>query len=145
MLLSRSGHRVVGVAGRERSRERAARHLPGVPFEAPAETARRGEVVIVGVPDDAIAPVTAELASQNAFGPAQAVLHLSGSTPLLALGQARAAGSTVLSLHPLQTFPDVDGGIERLPGSPMAVTAWDDEGNELGERLASDAGGRPFR
>ena len=145
VLLSRSGHRVVGASGREGSRERATRHLPGVPFGSPAETARRGEVVILGVPDDAIAPLTAQLASEDGFRSGQAVVHLSGSTPLLALGPARAAGSTVLSLHPLQTFPDVDTGIDRLPGSPMAVTAWEEEGNELGERLASDAGGRPFR
>jgi predicted short-subunit dehydrogenase-like oxidoreductase (DUF2520 family) len=145
VLLSRSGHRVVGVAGREGSRERAARYLPGVPFGSPVETTRRGEVVILGVPDDAIAPLAADMASEDAFRQGQAVLHLSGSTPLLALGPARAAGSTVLSLHPLQTFPDVDAGIDRLPGSPVAVTAWDEEGSELGERLASDAGGRPFR
>jgi predicted short-subunit dehydrogenase-like oxidoreductase (DUF2520 family) len=145
VLLSRSGHRVVGAAGREGSRDRAAEHLPGVPFGSAAETARRGEVVILGVPDDVIAPVTADLAGRDAFRSGHSVIHLSGSTPLLALGPARAAGATVLSMHPLQTFPDVRTGIERLPGSPVAVTAWDEEGSKLGERLAEDAGGRPFR
>jgi predicted short-subunit dehydrogenase-like oxidoreductase (DUF2520 family) len=73
------------------------------------------------------------------------VLHLSGAAPLLALGPARAAGAQVLSLHPLQTFPDVETGIERLPGSAVAVTAWEEPAFDTGRRLAEDAGGRPFR
>ena len=46
---------------------------------------------------------------------------------------------------PLQAIPDVETGIERLPGSPVAVTALDEEGFAAGEGLARDAGGKPFR
>ena len=48
-------------------------------------------------------------------------------------------------MHPLQTFPSVEAAIERLPGSGMAVTAADEAGFRLGERLAADVGARPFR
>src|SRR5207247_1929880 len=51
----------------------------------------------------------------------------------------------VLSLHPLQSIPDVDEGIRRLPGSGMAVTATADEARRLGERLATGIGCVPFR
>ena len=145
VLLSRAGHRIVGVAGREGSRARAEEFLPEVPFVPAADAARRSVVTVLGVPDDAIAPVCAELAADGAFGEGQSVTHLSGSTPLLALGPARAAGARVLAMHPLQTFPDVEGGIDRLPGSAVAVTAWEEDAFVLGERLARDAGGRPFR
>jgi predicted short-subunit dehydrogenase-like oxidoreductase (DUF2520 family) len=145
VLLSRAGHQMVGVAGREGSRARAEEFLPEVPFVPAADAARGAAVTVLGVPDDAIAPVCAELAADGAFGEGQSVTHLSGSTPLLALGPARAAGARVLAMHPLQTFPDVEAGIDRLPGSPVAVTAWDDDAFVVGERLARDAGGRPFR
>jgi predicted short-subunit dehydrogenase-like oxidoreductase (DUF2520 family) len=143
-LLARKGHRVVAVSGRAASRERAARFLPEVPFLPAAQAASRAEVVIVAVPDDALEAVCGELARDGAFGDG-AVVHLSGSVSLDALRSAAQAGAQTLSVHPLQTFPTVEAALERLPGSPAAVTASDEDGYFLGERLAGDAGCRPFR
>jgi predicted short-subunit dehydrogenase-like oxidoreductase (DUF2520 family) len=145
VLLARAGHRIVAAAGREGSRARAETFLPGVPFLPSADAARGGDAVILGLPDDVIAPVCADLAAADAFREGQHVTHLSGAAPLLALGPARAAGAAVLSLHPVQTFPDVEAGIERLPGSVVAVTAWEEEAFRFGERMAEEVGGRPFR
>jgi predicted short-subunit dehydrogenase-like oxidoreductase (DUF2520 family) len=145
VLLSRAGHRIVAASGRDDSRLRVERYLPSVPFVDDADAVRPAGIVILGVPDGRIEPLCAELAMAEAFGAGQSVLHLSGATPLSALEGARRAGSTVLSVHPLQTVPNVDAAVERLPGCAMAVTAHDEEGYALGERLAADAGGRPFR
>jgi predicted short-subunit dehydrogenase-like oxidoreductase (DUF2520 family) len=145
VLLSRAGHRIVAASGRSGSRPRVERYLPGVSFLQDAVAARVAGVVILGVPDDRIGAVCATLAEEGTFTPGQAVIHLSGATSLVALEPAREAGATVLSLHPLQTVPDIDSAIERLPGSAMAVTAHDEPGYAIGERLATDAGGRPFR
>lgn len=73
------------------------------------------------------------------------MLHLSGATGLDALTAAGEGGISVLSIHPLQTFPTVEAALETVPGVPMAVTALDEEGYGLGERLSRDAGGEPFR
>jgi predicted short-subunit dehydrogenase-like oxidoreductase (DUF2520 family) len=70
---------------------------------------------------------------------------LSGSVGLEALNSAALQGANIFSLHPLQSFPDVETGIARLPGSPIAVTAREEEAFAFGEGLARDAGGRPFR
>jgi predicted short-subunit dehydrogenase-like oxidoreductase (DUF2520 family) len=143
VLLRRAGHRVVAVSGSEATSARAARHFPGVPLRSASEAAGDGDVVILGVPDDVIAPICLDLAP--AFRAGRIVLHLSGSVGLDALVPARDAGSTILSLHPLQTAPTVDEALARFPGSGMAVTALDEEGYVLGERLVRDVGGRPFR
>ena len=58
-------------------------------------------------------------ARAGGFRPGQHALHLSGSLGLDVLEPATAVGAEILSLHPLQTFPDVERGIERLPGSPI--------------------------
>ncbi|HEX2032424.1 MAG TPA: DUF2520 domain-containing protein [Actinomycetota bacterium] len=142
VLLRRAGHAVVAASGRGRTRERVERFLPGVPLVPPTEAARAAEVVLLAVPDDAIAEACAEVAA--AVAPGRAVAHLSGSVGLDALALAGAAGAATLSIHPLQTFPGVEEALERLPGSAVAVTADTDEGRALGERLARDAGGRPF-
>lgn len=145
VLLGRAGHRIVAAWGREASRARVETWLPDVPFLPPAEAARAAQVVLLAVPDDAIAGVCDGIAVAGGFAGGVFVAHLSGAAPLLALGPARAAGAHVLSMHPVQTVPDVESGIERLPGAHVAVTAWEEPGFEVGERLAADWGGHPFR
>ncbi len=143
VLLQRAGYRIVAVAGREGTSERAARYLPGVPVRAAVEAAAGADVVVLGTPDDRIAEACEAIA--GALHAGQGVVHLSGATSLDSLSAARRAGAQVLSTHPLQTFPDVEAALRLIPGSAVAVTADDEEGYALGERLAVDAGGRPFR
>src|SRR5919197_3914214 len=93
VLLARAGHRVVGVSGGSRTADRASKHLPGVPVGAPAWVAADADIVIIATPDDRIALICSDLASQEAFRPDQTVVHLSGATGLGALAPARDAGA----------------------------------------------------
>jgi predicted short-subunit dehydrogenase-like oxidoreductase (DUF2520 family) len=140
-----AGHRIVAISGRAGTVDRAARYLPGVPIRPAPIAARGAEVVIIGTPDDLIEPMATSLAGEGALGEGQTAMHLSGATSLDALSAPRAAGAEVLSLHPLQTFPDVDAALARIPGSGIAVTALSEPGYVLGERLVRDVGGRSFR
>lgn len=145
VLLGRAGHRIVAVSGRGPTRDRASRFLSGVPFLDPAEAASAGELVLIGVPDDEIPAIVGRIADAGGFRSGQWVAHLSGASGLDVLSPGRAAGARPLALHPLQTFPDVAGALERLPGCAMAVTAEDAEGYTVGERIADDLMARPFR
>ncbi|MEP6476533.1 MAG: Rossmann-like and DUF2520 domain-containing protein [Actinomycetota bacterium] len=145
VLLQRAGHRVTAVAGREATVARAAEHLPGVPVLAERETSLAGELVLVSVPDDEVAPTATRLAEAAAFRPGAWVAHVSGALGLDVLTTALASGARRLAIHPLVTVPDVGSAIEGIAGAPMAVTADDEEGSTLGERLAIDVGARPFR
>lgn len=148
VLLERANYRVVAASGGEGSRVRVRRYLPFarfVPAGSSDSVARGARLVILAVPDDAIEAICSEMAAAGAFGDRQWVLHLSGSVGLEALGPAEALEADVLSVHPLQTVPDVDEGIRRLPGSGFAVTAHTEAGYAFGETLVTDAGGVPFR
>ncbi len=145
VLWRRAGHRVVAVSGGSATPERAAEHLPGVPVRDNVAAARDAGVVVIATPDGAIAGACEELARAGAVGPGVAVAHVSGATGLDALTAARSAGASTLSIHPLQTCPTVEAAIARIPGAGFAVTSETEDGLELGERLAIDAGGRPFR
>ena len=138
-----AGHRVVAVAGREQTISRAARWLPGVPVLPIAEAVSGAELVAIGVPDEVLPAIVSTVASEVTRG--VDVLHLSGASGLDVLEPAVAAGARPLAVHPLQTFADVAGALESLPGCAVAVTATDDDGFVLGETLARDLGGRPFR
>jgi predicted short-subunit dehydrogenase-like oxidoreductase (DUF2520 family) len=147
VLLERAGNRVVAASGGLSTQARIQRYLTRASF-VPAvnahEASRAAEVVLLSVPDDRIAAVCAELAARDGFRRGQRVLHLSGSLGLDALERAEKAGAEVLSLHPLQAFPDVDTGVARLPGSGIAVTARTETAMAFGDWLARQAGGRPF-
>lgn len=144
VLLARAGHRIVAVSGRAATAERVAAYLPGTPVLEPSEAAALGELVVVAAPDDAIGSTVAGLADAGAVGPGSWVVHVSGSAGLEVLRSARDVGARILAAHPLQTFPDVEGALARIPGCAMALTAEDDEGFALGERLAADLGAAPF-
>lgn len=145
VLLERAGHSIVGISGREETRRRARAYLASAPLLEPAAAAASAELVMIGTPDDVIEPTADALAAAAAVGPGTWVSHLSGALGLEALRGAREAGARILAVHPLQTFPNVDSALEHLPGCPIAVTAEDDEGYLLGERLADDLRGVPFR
>ena len=145
VLWRRAGHRIVAVAGGEATPARAAIYLPDVPVLDAVGAARAAQVVVIATPDGAIGDVANTIAAAGAVTAGDTVLHASGATGLDALDAPRAAGARVLSLHPLQTCPTVDAALERMAGAGFAVTALDEAGFALGERLARDAGGRPFR
>ena len=144
VLLQRAGHRITAVSGRSATVDRAAAYLPGVPLVASVEAAGQGEIVLLAVPDDALADVVVELAEAGVLRADAWAVHVSGAAGLGVLAPLVAAGARRLAMHPLQTVPDVEGAIDRIPGSAVAVTAEDPDGVALGERLARDVGGLPF-
>jgi predicted short-subunit dehydrogenase-like oxidoreductase (DUF2520 family) len=95
-------------------------------------------VALLCVPDDRIEAACAEVA---AAGPPPFVGHVSGATPLTALGAAAGRGAETFSIHPLQTIPDAGAD---LAGSPCAVSGSGASGREFAEALARRLGLRPF-
>jgi predicted short-subunit dehydrogenase-like oxidoreductase (DUF2520 family) len=144
VLLQRAGHHIVAASGRDATRDRVSRYLPGTRVVDPLNAARAAPLVLIAVPDDVIASTVQALASSGGFRPGAWVTHLAGALGLDVLAPARDAGARRLALHPLQTFPDVEGGIARLPGCTVAVTADDGDGLALGGSLARDLGATPF-
>jgi predicted short-subunit dehydrogenase-like oxidoreductase (DUF2520 family) len=98
-----------------------------------ALTGREPNVVLLCVPDRAIAEVAAGVE------PGPWVGHVSGATPLAAL----ASHERRFSLHPLQTFTH-DRGPEQLDGAWAAITGETGEALAVATELAEALGLRPF-
>ncbi|MEH0969779.1 Rossmann-like and DUF2520 domain-containing protein [Micromonospora sp. CPCC 205546] len=139
-----AGHRVVAVtAGSGASRARAALLLPGVPRRSAAAVARAAtDLLLLAVPDDALAGVVAALADGGALRPGQVVAHTSGAHGLAVLAPAAAAGARPLALHPAMTFTGTPDDLARLAGISYGVTA-PAELRPLAARLVADLGGVP--
>ncbi|GAA4626906.1 Rossmann-like and DUF2520 domain-containing protein [Cellulomonas oligotrophica] len=141
--LQAAGHPVVAVSAvSEASRERAAALLPGVPVVDVPEVVRRAELVLLAVPDDALAGLVRGLAETGAWQAGQIVVHTSGRYGVDVLAPARVAGVIPLALHPAMTFTGTSLDLSRLVGCAFAVTA---PGPVLpiGQALVVEVGGEP--
>lgn len=105
----------------------------GLSVQAGRETLADADLVLVAVPDAAIA----EVAQRVPVGPW--VAHVSGATWLRALDPHTRR----FSVHPLQTLAR-DRGPDQLDGAWAAVTAETDEAREAARWLADTLGLHPF-
>ena len=138
-----AGHPVVAVSAiSEASRERAATLLPGVPVLDIPEVVRRSELVLLTVPDDALADLVRGLADLGAWQVGQIVVHTSGRFGVDVLAPARAAGVIPLALHPAMTFTGTSLDLARLVGCSFAVTA-PSPVLPIGQALVVEIGGEP--
>lgn len=137
------GHPVVAVSGiSAASRDRVDALLPGVPVLEVPDVVERAELVLLTVPDDALAALVAGLAEVGAWQPGQIVLHTSGRYGTDVLAPARAAGVIPLAVHPAMTFTGTSLDLVRLEGCCFAVTG---PGPVLpiGQALVVELGGEP--
>jgi predicted short-subunit dehydrogenase-like oxidoreductase (DUF2520 family) len=143
VALARAGHRIVAVSGvSDASRRRAADRLPRAEVLPADDVVRRAELVLLTVPDDALAEVVNGLAAVGAFKAGQLVAHTSGRHGLDVLAPATDAGALPLALHPAMTFAGGAEDVERLVGTSFGVTA-PEPLRPVGEALVIEMGGEP--
>ncbi len=147
ILAGRAGWRVVGIGARDASKAREAAEDVGPDVRAgkPDQIAPLGQLVLLTVSDDAIEPVCRQLAEGGCFADGAVVAHCCGAIASDILSSARElCGSAVGSMHPLQTFPNVEAGLKKLPGA-YCFCEGDEQAVEALEALAQAVGGKPVR
>ncbi|MGI5259428.1 Rossmann-like and DUF2520 domain-containing protein [Streptomyces angustmyceticus] len=141
--LQLAGHRPVAVSGvSDASVRRAAALLPDVPLVTPAEVLARADLVLLTVPDDALANLVSGLAETGAVRPGQLLVHTSGRFGTAVLDPATRAGALPLALHPAMTFTGTSVDVQRLAGCSFGVTS-PDELRMAAEALVIEMGGEP--
>jgi predicted short-subunit dehydrogenase-like oxidoreductase (DUF2520 family) len=142
VALSRAGWPVAAVASRDAGRRDRFRSLvPGArTFAEPNAILDEVELIIVAVPDDAIAKVAGSVRMYSG----QAMIHTSGALGPEALAGAMAAGTQVGSFHPLVAFADTDRAVEALHGATIAIEG-DDQLATLLAEMAEAIGAQPVR
>ncbi|MEU7865399.1 DUF2520 domain-containing protein [Dactylosporangium sp. NPDC049140] len=123
--LERAGHTVVAaVAVSAASKSRAQALLPHARLVPADEVTAAADLVILAVPDDALAALVTGLAETGALRPGQIVAHTSGAHGLAVLAPGAAAGAFPLALHPAMTFTGTEADLDRLAaGISFGVTA----------------------
>jgi predicted short-subunit dehydrogenase-like oxidoreductase (DUF2520 family) len=143
--LARAGHDVTGAyAVSDASRQRAATLLPGVPVVDVPGVVASAELVVLAVPDDALADLVGGLAATGAWQAGQIVVHTSGRHGVAVLDPARRRHALPLALHPAMTFTGTAMDLDRLAECVFGVTA-DEELRPVAEALVIEMGGTPVR
>jgi predicted short-subunit dehydrogenase-like oxidoreductase (DUF2520 family) len=142
VALDRAGWPIHAVASRSRERRDRFRGLvPGVrAFADATPLVEEVELIVLAVPDDAIASVAGGLHMYSG----QAMIHTSGLLGAEALASAMAAGTQVGSFHPLVAFADLERAVAALHGATIAIEG-DDQLLALLARMAEAVGGTPVR
>lgn len=145
-LLREAGYPIVAVTCRSHTSLRdRIRYTGGKAFtaEANAEAASLASCILIATPDDTISSVCIQIARQGGFQQGDKVIHMSGAGGIDLLDSARHAGASVASIHPIQSFADVEAAIRSIPRSTFGITA-DDAIREWSAELVRALGGIPF-
>ncbi len=97
------------------------------------------DILILSVPDDAVAPAARALAGRVRF---RAAFHLSGALAASALDPLKSSGAALGSLHPLRVFT---GDRSETWGDAFVAIEGDSNAVDIGEKLVRAVGGRPRR
>jgi predicted short-subunit dehydrogenase-like oxidoreductase (DUF2520 family) len=142
VALQRAGWPVAAIASRDAGRREAFQHLvPGArAFAEATAIVDETELIILCVPDDAIAALAGELRLYSG----QAIIHTSGVLGSEVLAAAMAAGTQAGGFHPLVAFTDTERSVEALHGAAIAIEGDEQLASLLGE-MAEDLGAMPVR
>ena len=141
--LAEAGHRVVAASGvSQKSLDRIAASLPGVPVMRPDEVVERADLVLLTVPDDALADLAAGLAATDVPLAGRLIAHASGRHGLAVLEPVVARGALPLALHPVMTFTGRPEDAAKMTGIFFGVTA-PDALRAVAEVLVMEMGGEP--
>ncbi|MGA0830322.1 MAG: Rossmann-like and DUF2520 domain-containing protein [Nitriliruptoraceae bacterium] len=122
--LAAAGLRVERVAGGSDAARAALRAaVAGLRDVAVEEVAQGVDVVVLAVPDAAVAEIVDHLVRADARGEGQGVVHLSGALGLAPLRRAGLAGAWTAACHPAVTAPAGSTDPSALHGATWAVTA----------------------
>jgi predicted short-subunit dehydrogenase-like oxidoreductase (DUF2520 family) len=144
LALHNKGYEVVGVASRRAESARRLADRLGCPSGTrPEELTPAAEVVLITTPDREIAAVAENIQSRGGFVAGQLVVHTSGVTPAEVLAPAQESGAVVVSMHPLQSFVEVNAALERLAGCYFGLEG-EAAGVRRAERLVGALGGIPL-
>jgi predicted short-subunit dehydrogenase-like oxidoreductase (DUF2520 family) len=139
LALSRAGHRVFVHGERDKVLPVVLEHTWG----GTPPWLTTVEVVMLAVPDDALAGVARDLAATRKVGSGHTVLHLAGLLDRSILAPLEPAGAAIGSLHPLQSISDPLTAPDRFKGAFVGVEG-DERAVKVASGLARTMGMRPI-
>jgi predicted short-subunit dehydrogenase-like oxidoreductase (DUF2520 family) len=122
VVLNTKGYEITGVHDiKSESTRQLVERIGCTAYLAPQDVARSADILFITTNDSMIQEVVGGLADSQAFHEGQVVVHMSGAQSSEILDKAKQFGAQVLSVHPLQSFANLEGAIKNLPGSVFSI------------------------
>ena len=143
-LLKKNGYRITALSDRsQETLRKAAAFIGAEAFLDPSLAAKPADVIFITTPDDMIHQVCHQIAMDGAFRQGQIVVHTSGAMGLDTLSDANQMGAFRASIHPIQSFADIEGALQNIPGSTFGITA-DENVKDWAIKVVKDLRGVPL-
>jgi predicted short-subunit dehydrogenase-like oxidoreductase (DUF2520 family) len=143
-LLRKAGYTISAVASRTAtSINQGLPYTGGNPYTNYSDAASQAECIFITTSDDVISSVCEKITAEGSIKSGKKVIHMSGVGGLNLLESARNAGAKTASIHPLQSFADIDSAIKNIPGSTFGITS-EEEIKEWSVEIVKVFGGTPF-
>lgn len=144
VVLFDKGYEITGVHDLEsESTKQLVGRIGCAAHTSPQEVSRSADILFITTCDTAIADVVNSLADSKAFYSGQVIMHMSGAQSSEVLDRAKEFGSKIVSVHPLQSFANVDRAIENLPGSIFSIEG-DKDAYDTAVSIVEDLKGEYF-
>ncbi len=122
VVLHDKGYEITGVHDKNsESTKTLVDRIGCATYASPQEVSRSTDLLFITTTDSAISGVVDEIANSRAFCQGQVVIHMSGAQSSEILDKARHFGAKVLSVHPLQSFANLEMAIANIPGSIFSI------------------------
>ncbi len=122
VVLYDKGYEITGIHDKKsESTKTLVERIGCTTYASPQEVSRSSDILFITTNDSAIPAVVDELALSKAFGCGQVLIHMSGAQTSAIFDKARTFGARGLSLHPLQSFANLDMAIANIPGSIFSI------------------------
>ncbi|MEA1960121.1 MAG: Rossmann-like and DUF2520 domain-containing protein [Bacillota bacterium] len=121
-VLYTKGYEITGVYDiKPESTNQLVERIGCTAFDFPQEVSRSADILFITTCDSAIRRAVDSLAQCDGFHLGQIVVHMSGAQSSEVLDRAKDFGAQVLSVHPLQSFANLEMAEKTLPGSIFSI------------------------
>lgn len=144
LLLRQNGYTISRVCSRTGSSAATlAARLNCTCVDEPEKVLAEADIVFLTTPDRELAGLANRLAGSAQLAGNQVFFHMSGALPAEVLAPLKEKGAAVGSVHPLQSFADIENAVANIPGSFFAIQG-DHRATEIAFEMVCDLEGRPF-
>ncbi len=122
LYLSRKGFPVNGYYSKSFESAKKASYLTkSTPYESLSNMIEVSDIIFITTNDDAIKHVVNQLSQENILKKGQIIVHMSGSQLCTILDSLEKFGCFIYSMHPLQSFADVENSLQKLESTVFAI------------------------
>lgn len=144
VVLNNKGFEITGVHDAKfESTKQIVERIGCTAHMSPQEVSHSADILFITTTDSSIQEAVNTLADKNGLRDGQVLIHMSGAHSSEIMNRAKESNAYILSVHPLQSFANLEQAIKNLPGSVFSIEG-DTEAYDTAVRIVDSLKGAYF-